>query len=368
MIIISQNIDYFAIQWGCDLSEVFNVIAITGIGKLIVLLFSGYLSDRIGRKPVVLMGMISFIIFFIGLAFSNNITQASIFGFLGGAAASFLDGATYPALMEIYTEDASKASIIVKGFISIAGLSPIIINFIHKNNIWFGWTLIVPAFIIILNMIYMLFLRFPNMNNEKSNNEIVKLKEKPKFYVEGILLILYSFFIYATFYIWQQTVPVTSIKIANMSEDLASLLIPLYSIGSISAVILTSIILTKKISDVKVVLIYSIISFISVLITYIYPTNFTFIINSFVLGFFAAGGVYQIGNVILNKFFPSRKGLNTSIYSVFMAFSTYIVPVISKNLIKTNITQILLMNVLFAIICVIITFVIQYRSKLVFEE
>lgn len=78
-------------QWGIsDIGKVTMVAAALGLGRLIALPFAGPLSDKLGRRIASLIGILSYIIFFFGLAISPNMTVAYIAAILGGIANSFL--------------------------------------------------------------------------------------------------------------------------------------------------------------------------------------------------------------------------------------------------------------------------------------
>ena len=78
------------------------VISSLGIGRLIVLLISGYLSDKLGRKPFVILGAVTYILFFVGIVASSSVVIAYICGIIAGMANSFLDSGTYAVLMEMF--------------------------------------------------------------------------------------------------------------------------------------------------------------------------------------------------------------------------------------------------------------------------
>ncbi|MCI8478326.1 MAG: MFS transporter, partial [Oscillospiraceae bacterium] len=63
-IVISQNLDQFAAQWGTDSAGVYAVIAYTGLAKFISVWVCGELSDKVGRKLIVLIGGVMYIAFF----------------------------------------------------------------------------------------------------------------------------------------------------------------------------------------------------------------------------------------------------------------------------------------------------------------
>ena len=122
---LSQQVvkEMLAAQWGVgDVMTVTAVAAALGLGRLVSLPFAGPLSDKLGRRISVLIGAASYVIFFIGIAFSPNIQVAYVAAVLGGIANSFLDTATYPAVTEIIYKFTGIATMGIKFFISIAQL------------------------------------------------------------------------------------------------------------------------------------------------------------------------------------------------------------------------------------------------------
>ena len=79
--ILSQQLvkELLAEQWGMsDVMGVTAVAAALGLGRLISLPFAGPLSDKFGRRISVLIGCSSYVIFFVGIAFSPNMTVAYV--------------------------------------------------------------------------------------------------------------------------------------------------------------------------------------------------------------------------------------------------------------------------------------------------
>lgn len=80
-----------AAQWGVgDVMTVTVVVAALGLGRLVSFPFARPLSDKLGRRISVLIGAASYVIFFIGIAFSPNIQVAYVAAVLGGIAIGIL--------------------------------------------------------------------------------------------------------------------------------------------------------------------------------------------------------------------------------------------------------------------------------------
>ena len=91
--LLSQQVvkEMLAAQWGVgDVMTVTAVAAALGLGRLVSLPFAGPLSDKLGRRISVLIGAASYVIFFIGIAFSPNIQVAYVAAVLGGIAIGIL--------------------------------------------------------------------------------------------------------------------------------------------------------------------------------------------------------------------------------------------------------------------------------------
>ena len=104
---MSQQVvkEMLADQWGMnDAMKVTAIAAALGLGRLISLPFAGPLSDKLGRRISVLIGVASYVIFFVGIAFSPNVQVAYVAAVLGGIANSFLDTATYPGSCRDYVQ------------------------------------------------------------------------------------------------------------------------------------------------------------------------------------------------------------------------------------------------------------------------
>ena len=112
-IVISQNSANFQQQWGVDAGGISGVIAWTGLGKFLSVWICGEISDKIGRKIMIVVGAIMYVAFFFLLLTTNSVAVASVAAFMAGVATSFFDGACYAVAQESWVKAPGTAVILI---------------------------------------------------------------------------------------------------------------------------------------------------------------------------------------------------------------------------------------------------------------
>ena len=373
VLILAQNMDSLAARWG-SLADVMSVIGMLGIGRLIVLFVSGKLSDKYGRKPFVLLGMITYIAFFLGILVSPTTAVACVFGILAGIANSFLDAGTYPALIESYPESASTVTVLLKAFISAGQfLLPLFIGVLVMMNAWYGWSFIVAAVILALNCVSMLKRGFPAMNrvgNSDKNDASEAPVEAPKskWYLEGICFVLYGYISQATFYLISQWLTKYGVAVAQMPDLAARSLMSYYSIGSLACVFFTAFITKKGVRPITLLVVYTLISTLAIGGLYYYPSASLAPILSAVVGFSAAGGVMQLGLVMMTEMFPKGKGTMTGIFYTTGSIASFTIPVITGYMADSGINSIMGLDAAIALAGFIVACIIYVRYNSVMKN
>ena len=373
VLILAQNMDALAARWG-SLADVMSVIGMLGIGRLIVLFVSGKLSDKYGRKPFVLLGMITYIAFFLGILVSPTTAVACVFGILAGIANSFLDAGTYPALIESYPESASTVTVLLKAFISAGQfLLPLFIGVLVMMNAWYGWSFIVAAVILALNFVIMLKMGFPTMN-QVGNNDKNDASEAPveapksKWYLEGICFVLYGYISQATFYLISQWLTKYGVAVAQMPDLAARSLMSYYSIGSLACVFFTAFITKKGVRPITLLVVYTLISTLAIGGLYYYPSASLAPILSAVVGFSAAGGVMQLGLVMMTEMFPKGKGTMTGIFYTTGSIASFTIPVVTGYMADSGINSIMGLDAAIALAGFIVACIIYVRYNSVMKN
>lgn len=369
VIIISHHRDELALQWGANAQEVMSVVAMLGIGRLIAILISGKLSDMFGRKPFVILGAATYILYFLGLIFSPNIGIAMFLTVLAGIANSFLDSGTYPALMESFPEHAGTANVLIKAAVQIGQfILPFLLILASSMGFW-RLTFFIAAAVLFVNIFLVLKLPFPDADAkeaaEKGEAEeafvsAVTFKSKPKIWLEGVAFIIYGFISQATFYLISQFISVYGEKVAGMSAAAAKLLLSSYSTGSLLCVAFTAIV-GLRLRSVNLMLFYTFMSMISIGTMWIFPEPIVVQIGAAAVGFFAAGGVMQLGLTVMGEMFPSGKGTITGIFYTFGSIASFVVPIWAAAIEANSVRNIMLLDTVFAVIGFIIAVIVFIR-------
>ena len=326
--ILAQNTKSFQALWNTNHAAVLYVISALGIGRFIALPFSGVMSDKLGRRITIIIGMMFYALFF-GLIF---ITPNSKIGFF---VATFcrnsklsLSSGCIPAAMEILVNSTGFASILTKLFISIGQfLLPMIVGFLAGNNIYFGYSFIFCIILLVINGVFLLKLPFPKQNEVKKseNKEEIKPAVKSNFYIEGVALIIIGYTSTATFQIFLNINKAFGTDMVGLSEMAAGRIQSNYAMGSILAVIITAFLVKKFIKPVRFLFIYPLISLITLVGMFFIRTESMTLAGGFIIGFSAAGGVLQLAVSTMADLFPVSKGKITSMIMLSSSVATFTV-------------------------------------------
>lgn len=264
-IILNQNNVNFAKQWGFNMSDpqsaayaaglaaVSTAVAWTGFGKFISVWIGGEISDRVGRKKLMIGGAALYIICFLGFLFTKSALVASVCGFASGVATSgFWDASGYPAVQEAYPAAPGSALVGIKFFVSLSGMVyPLLV--VHNANSG-NWKLnvMIPVVMSIICLVLAIIAPFvyddqkkaSEGNDGKSKDAVqaeidaakaAMLTKPSKFVV--FLVMFYAFLCMAIMYGAQQYTKAFGLSVCGLSEMQAAGMTSIYTIGSICAVL-----------------------------------------------------------------------------------------------------------------------------------
>ena len=359
--LLSQQVvkEMLAAQWGVgDVMTVTAVAAALGLGRLISLPFAGPLSDKLGRRISVLIGAASYVIFFIGIAFSPNIQVAYVAAVLGGIANSFLDTATYPAVTEIIYKFTGIATMGIKFFISIAQLlMPFFLGVAAGTSLSYAALPVAGGIAIGILGVLAIFAPMSAGNAAAKSESFISSLKNANFSVESIALILIGFTSTATFQLWLNCAQTFGKEIAGIPSESVSMMQTYYSAGTMVALVVTSLLITKF-KQVRFLVIYPAISVVMLVLVYLVKTPMICFVGAFVIGYAAAGGVLQMATATVNDLFPNIKGTITSLVMIASSLCNY---TILSAAAKMSSMQVIMMNIVITVIGVLLAVFVNVR-------
>ncbi len=356
-IIFTQNMALFAAKWGFDMSTVgsaaytagsaavSSAVAWVGLGKFLSVWIGGEISDRVGRKKLMIGGAILYVICFAGLMMTTSGTVAGVLGFLSGVATSgFWDGAGYPAVQEAYPKAPGASLILIKCFVSLSGMVyPLLV--VATNNLTVN--IMIPLVMSVVCVVLAVAAPFVYDDQKKEGSgsgdggnaaaaEIAaakaRMKQPSSMFVKFVVM-FYAFLCMGVMYGAQQYIKRFGITNCGVSELQAAGMSTMYTLGSIAAVLFWAVMMAKlNWNPIKVILVDSILTVVALLMVLFIHQVAVIYIAVILVGFGAAGGALQTGLGVVQLFNPGPKGRNTGIYYTFMGIASYLIPVVASRL------------------------------------
>lgn len=373
-IMLASNMSFLTKQLNTDGAGISYIISAIGIGKLLSYSLSGVLSDKVGRKPLIIVSSLTMAIFLIGIPLSPNYQTAFIFAIIAGIANSTMDAGTYPALIEVFPKSSGSASVLVKAFISAgAALLPFMIAFFEDRDLFYGYAFFLPALIYLLNMIFMFKLPFPNHKREQStvqqqNTAENKFISAPKMKQEGIALIVIGFTSTALFTVAQIWLPTYGQQVLGMAESSSVRLLSYYSIGALISVLVLAVLLSKVLRPVTVILVYPMITLIAVLTLLFVKVPAIAIAAAFFMGFSTAG-VFQLAITVMTELFWNKKGTVTGIVATAAGLAAILLPLATGLMSKTgHISIIFIFDAMLSVVGMAAAAFVNYRYRKILNK
>ena len=359
--ILSQQVvkEMLSEQWGTgDVMSVTAVAAALGLGRLISLPFAGPLSDKFGRRISVLIGCFSYVIFFVGIAFSPSMTFAYVAAVLGGIANSFLDTATYPAVGEIIYKYTGVATMGIKLFISVAQLLlPFFLGMCVGTSMSYLMLPLVCGIVIAVLGILAIFAPLPKVEGVGKGESFLNNLKNAHFSLESVALILIGFTCTATFQLWLNCAQTFGTEVAGIPSESVSMMQTYYSAGTLVALFVTSILITKF-KQVRFLVIYPVISLVMLALVYLIKTPMICYVGAFVIGYAGAGGVLQMATAVTNDLFPKIKGTLTSLVMIASSLCNYTILTAAA---KMSSSGVILMNIAITVIGILLALFVNLR-------
>lgn len=364
-----------AASWGVEAMAITAISAALGLGRLIALPFAGPLSDKLGRRISTAIGSGSYAIYLIGLALAFNAGTnggyqiAYVCAIVGGIANSFLDTGIYPAVSEIIYKAPGVATMGIKFFIAIAQMMlPFVLGAtvattaagLTSYNMLFYICGIAYIVLLVLVMIFPL----PDADQKAAGKKegLIDSLKYTHFSIESVAMILIGFTCTGTFQLWLNCAQ--NFAKENVGWANPSIMQTYYSAGTMLALIVTAL-LTRKIKDVRFILVYPVICLVTMFVVLIGKSEPLMIVGAFVIGWAGAGGLLQIATSVCNMLFPKIKGTVTALVMIASSLCNYTILTAAS---KMQPAQVMVMNIVLTAIGVLLGLFVNIRYAKMVEQ
>lgn len=372
-IILASNMEFLTEQMNVEKIDISLLISIIGIGHLVTINISGKLSDRYGRKRLLIIATFLYTIFLVGIPFTNSFHIAMGLSFIAGICNSLLDSGSYPALNEAFVRRAGTATVLIKAFVSLgAVILPVIIALLITKHIFFGYAFFVPAIIFLLAGFILLKSEFPKNKEDELDNDSVdqttkeeQFTVKPRLMKEGVALILIGFTSISLLLIVQTWLPTYAKEVLGFKEIEAISLISFFSIGGLLSVILLAILLNRWIKPVTAMILYPFMAAIVLIIFIINPYEKITTLLVFCLGLFMSG-IFQLTMAVMIELFPKNKGTSVAYVSAAGSVAFMVIPY-GTGLLREyfNVTSVFVFDFILALVSTILATYIYKKYKII---
>ncbi|MDC2840033.1 MFS transporter [Limosilactobacillus mucosae] len=365
MIILAQNMNSLGAAWHQPIKIVSFVISGIGIGRLISYLITGFLSDKISRKFFVEVGMFCYAAFALGMPLTKNIGLAYAFAILAGVANSSLDAGTYTTFVEMNGGNGAY-TILIKAFVSVGEfILPILVTILANQGMWFGWSFMAMVALLIINFCLILPLKFPvanQANGDAVHEQDAKINGTAKKIMTGALIV-YGYSSMALMIWFTQWITMFAQQTLHMSNGAAHFLLSLYSIGSITGVLVLFALLGHNVKESHLLLVVNMIALVSLLVIMQSEQSLLMQIASFTFGLSAASGIMQTGLTIFMKLYPTHRGMITGVFYFFGSIASFTVPIITGMLSDINMAAVMAGDLVMAGIGILVAAIVMAAEK-----
>ena len=365
MIILAQNMNSLGAAWHQPIKIVSFVISGIGIGRLISYLVTGFLSDKISRKFFVEVGMFCYAAFALGMPLTKNIGLAYAFAILAGVANSSLDAGTYTTFVEMNGGNGAY-TILIKAFVSVGEfILPILVTILANQGMWFGWSFMAMVALLIINFCLILPLKFPvanQANGDAVHEQDAKINGTAKKIMTGALIV-YGYSSMALMIWFTQWITMFAQQTLHMSNGAAHFLLSLYSIGSITGVLVLFALLGHNVKESHLLLVVNMIALVSLLVIMQSEQALLMQIASFTFGLSSASVIMQTGLTIFMKLYPTHRGMITGVFYFFGSIASFTVPIITGMLSDINMAAVMAGDLVMAGIGILVAAIVMAAEK-----
>lgn len=346
---------------GIDSGQFGTLVTAFFLTSCVVQLITGPLVDRIGHKPVVIIGFAAVSISLIILSFASNFITAFIACIIMGIGAMSVNtvGNTLIPVVLFGGKDPARASNFGNGFFGLGYiLTPLLVVFIIKTlNLSYRTALIIIAVLCIIFLIFSLLTIFPKVTTGFKLSMAFKLLMKPAVIIAAVAMLCYtSLESSVTTWIKKLMEELFSINLNIDATTRAGVVLSLFGVAMMTGRFLTSSIRNLTAIGPKVIISATFLAILSIGLMIVAKNPAMGIVAVILAGLSFAPIFPTIIGVTFNKF---ESGLYGSIFGIVFAVGllggTFVPKIIGNLSTESTVQQSLLVALIIAIVLLVIS-------------
>lgn len=233
-IIISLMV-FFTERYGLPREQVALLVTAKGVGTLLSNYFGGKLSDRYGRRKVIMTGILLFLVWMVGFLITSNYYLAMFFAFVGGVGHGLTDSPSISVIFDAINGNTGPAMSLVQVFFAGGGMITSFIASLLIKNSW-NWQILFYIYIVILLIVlYLVYSsKYPRLAAEKEESQYhVVYKHEPSIKREGAILCAIALVFALAYGIVLNWLPSFAEDIKHFSSDEAVGLLTYFQLGAV---------------------------------------------------------------------------------------------------------------------------------------
>lgn len=185
-------------EFGTSLTMAGTLFTFLGLGRVLAVSLGGVLSDRIGRKPFMLLGNILVASGFLGFALMELWTLSLVSMFLAGIGVGFTDGASNAVVADVHPEKRGAALNRLHVFYGIGCLlQPFIAGIMLHYGISWRLVFTVTGLFVLLVSLFTAIVKYPNVSGRDVSDVtgrrfLGRVFVCRNFWLLGLILFIYT--------------------------------------------------------------------------------------------------------------------------------------------------------------------------------
>jgi MFS family permease len=274
--------DYFQV----NLSLLGFTSSLNAFGILIISIFSGFLSERFGKRRLLIIGNIIFVFSFLGLFFSKSYLFFTICYLIFGFSWGIVYINSVSIINDFYKNNKTKIIILLNlGWMFGTLIGPLFVSGALYFNLNWRYLFIMVIIINLILLFVIIFFKIVYFKYDKKSDFLNILKANKNFFKNRVfiycgIIIFFQFGIGNIFQTWLTTYLIKF----NIVLQYSSLILSIYMLFFCLGMIFKSF-LANKLNEKKIILLFSIFSFIFLICSLIIQQMFIKIIFILLFGF-----------------------------------------------------------------------------------